>query len=56
MTEPCTTTTTDLMLTLHKWLVGGITATTLMTIGVAVDRLRMLWGDYRKRHRINGDS
>lgn len=53
---PCTATVTDGMQELHRWIVavGGVTA--LMTLGVLLDRLRMMWGDYRKKHKINGSS
>ena len=37
---------------LHEFLGAGV----LMTLGGVGLMIRMMWGDYRKRHRINGDS
>ena len=51
---PCTTTVTDAMRQLHEWLTVGVGITAMMTLGVMLDRLRMLWADYRRKHKING--
>lgn len=54
MTEPCSAEVTDSMIQLHRMLVEGVGVTSLITLGILLDRLRLMWGDYRKRHRING--
>lgn len=53
---PCQATFTDSMRELHQWIIGVGSVTAIMTAGVVLDRLRMMWGDYKKKHRINGDS
>ena len=54
--QPCTSPITNSMQELHRWIVTGVGVTALMTAGVLLDRLRMVWGDYRKRHKINGGA
>lgn len=54
--QPCASIITNGMQELHRWIATGVGVTVLMAAGVLLDRLRMIWGDYRKRHRINGSA
>lgn len=56
MSEPCSAPITDSMREVHRWLITGVGVTVIMTAGILIERLRMVWGDYKKRHHINGSS
>lgn len=53
---PCTSTVTDSMREAHRWIITGVGVTVFMTAGIFVERLRMMWGDYKKRHKVNGSA
>lgn len=55
MSDPCTFTTTDAMQKLHEAILV-LSGTTLTGVAIVLFKVRLMWGDYKKRHRINGDS
>lgn len=50
MADPCSITTTASMAFLHQVIAG----VGLLSLGANIFMVKLMWGDFKKKHHING--